>query len=134
MTKDQHHETHLVVCVWAFICLSVVAHSVAVQSTATADTPWTAEVKGKAGDKQPGPGKVSMVPSPGEQKKPVSVTLKAEDGAMIRYTLDGTTPTRTNGYLYCGLASVRPGMTLKALAFKSGMADSPVTEAVFAKK
>ena len=26
----------------------------------------------------------------------------------IRYTLDGTTPARTNGYVYCGAISVRP--------------------------
>jgi hypothetical protein len=51
-------------------------------------------------------------------------------GAWFRYTLDGTTPTRTRGYVYCGVISVRPGMTVTALAYKSGMADSeavPVT-------
>ncbi len=52
-------------------------------------------------------------------------------GAWFRYTLDGTTPTRTTGYLYCGVVSVRPGMTVKAVAFKSGMADSPVAEASY---
>jgi hypothetical protein len=49
-------------------------------------------------------------------------------GAWFRYTLDGTTPTRTNGLIYCGVVSARPGMTIKAIAYKSGMADSPVTE------
>jgi hypothetical protein len=49
-------------------------------------------------------------------------------GAWFRYTLDGTVPTRTCGYVYCGVVSFRPGMTLKAVAFKSGMADSPVAE------
>jgi hypothetical protein len=49
-------------------------------------------------------------------------------GAWFRCTLDGTLPTRTCGYVYCGVVSVRPGMTLTALAFKSGMADSPVAE------
>ena len=32
------------------------------------------------------------------------------------------------GYVYCGVISVRPGMTLKAVAYKSGMADSPVAQ------
>jgi CubicO group peptidase (beta-lactamase class C family) len=47
-------------------------------------------------------------------------------GAWFRYTLDGTEPTRTRGYVYCGVISVQPGTKLKAVAFKSGLADSPV--------
>ena len=50
----------------------------------------------------------------------------ATPGAWFRYTLDGTQPARTRGYIYCGVVSVRPGMTLKAVAYRSGMADSPV--------
>jgi hypothetical protein len=60
------------------------------------------------------------------------VTLSSSTpGAWFRYTLDGTQPTRTRGYIYCGVISLRPGMTLKAIAYKSGMADSPVAEAKF---
>ena len=55
----------------------------------------------------------------------------ATPGAWFRYTLDGTTPSRTRGYLYCGVISVRPETTVKAIAFKSGMADSPVIEATY---
>lgn len=63
------------------------------------------------------------------------VTLSSPTpGAWFRYTLDGTTPTRTRGYVYCGVISVRPGMTVKAVAYKSGMADSTVAEATFGKK
>ena len=51
--------------------------------------------------------------------------------AWFRYTLDGTTPTRTNGYVYCGTISVRPGMKVKAIAYKNGGTDSAVTEAVY---
>jgi hypothetical protein len=55
------------------------------------------------------------------------VTLSSStDGAWFRYTLDGTTPTPTRGYLYCGVISVRPGMTVKAIAFKDGMAPGEV--------
>jgi hypothetical protein len=58
-----------------------------------------------------------------------TITLKSSTlGAWFRYTLDGTTPTRTRGYVYCGKVSVQPGIHLKAIAYKSGMADSEVTE------
>jgi hypothetical protein len=33
--------------------------------------------------------------------------------------------------VYCGVVSMRPGMTLKAVAYKSGMADSPVAEVAY---
>jgi len=57
------------------------------------------------------------------------VTLSSStEGAWFRYTLDGTEPTRTRGYIYCGVVSMRPGMTLKAIAYKSGMADSGVAQ------
>jgi hypothetical protein len=60
-----------------------------------------------------------------EDVKPITLS-SATPGAWFRYTLDGTEPTRTRGYVYCGIVSLRPGMTLKAIAYKSGMADSPV--------
>ena len=53
----------------------------------------------------------------------------ATPGVWFRYTLDGTEPTRTNGYVYCGAISVQPGIQVKAVAYKSGMADSTVAEA-----
>ena len=52
----------------------------------------------------------------------------ATPGAFFRYTLDGTTPTRTTGYIYNGIISVQPGIQLKAVAYRSGLADSEVTE------
>jgi hypothetical protein len=59
------------------------------------------------------------------------VTLaSATPGAWFRYTLDGTPPARTNGYVYCGVISARPGMTVKAVAYQSGMADSDVAEMI----
>ncbi len=60
------------------------------------------------------------------------VTLSsATPGVWFRYTLDGTTPTRTNGYIYCGVISIRPGLTLKAVAYKNGLADSVVADATY---
>jgi hypothetical protein len=61
--------------------------------------------------------------------KTQAVTLRSQTpGAWFRYTLDGTVPTRTRGYVYCGIVNKPIGATLKAIAFKSGMADSTVTE------
>jgi hypothetical protein len=56
------------------------------------------------------------------------ITLQsATAGAWIRYTLDGAIPTRTSGYVYCGPIAVRPDLHLKAVAYRSGLADSEVT-------
>jgi len=71
-----------------------------------------------------------LSPAPMPLREVTAVTLKsATPGAWFRYTLDGTTPTRTNGYVYCGVISVRPGMMVRAIAFKSGMKDSAPIEA-----
>jgi len=74
-------------------------------------------------------GKPEFSPAPNAIGGVTPVTLSSSTpGAWFRYTLDGTTPTRTSGYIYCGVISVRPGMTVKAVAYKSGMADSSVAE------
>src|SRR6202000_3144208 len=58
-----------------------------------------------------------------------TITLSSSTpGAWFRYTLDGTTPTRTRGYVSCGVISIQPGIQPKAIAYKSGFADSEVTE------
>ena len=63
---------------------------------------------------------------------PTQITLSsATPGAWFRYTLDGTPPSHTTGYAYCGVITVRPGMTVKAVAFKNGTADSSVSEATY---
>jgi hypothetical protein len=49
-------------------------------------------------------------------------------GASIRYTTDGSTPSATQGTLYSGAVTLPVGtITLKAMAYKSGWIDSPVT-------
>ena len=61
--------------------------------------------------------------------KASTVTLTSKTpGAWFRYTLDGTTPTRTRGYVYCGVITRPAGGTLKAVAYRSGMADSAVAD------
>jgi hypothetical protein len=68
----------------------------------------------------------------GAIKEPTQIQLTSTTAdTLFRYTLDGTVPSRSCGYVYAGAISVRPGMTVKAVAFKSGMADSPVAEATY---
>ena len=77
-------------------------------------------------------GRPQFSPSARAIKDVTPVTLSsATPGAWFRYTLDGTQPTRTNGYVYCGVISVRPGMTLKAVAYKNGLGDSVVADATY---
>jgi len=76
--------------------------------------------------------KPTFSPGPMAIKKVTQLELSSTTpSTLFRYTLDGTTPTRNRGYVYCGIISVLPGMTVKAVAIKSGMADSPVAEATY---
>ena len=77
-------------------------------------------------------GRPEFSTAPAPSKDITAVKLKSSTpGAWFRYTLDGTTPARSNGYIYCGVISARPGMTIKAIAYKSGMADSPAAEITY---
>ena len=63
----------------------------------------------------------------------LSATLScATDGAEIRYTLDGTEPT-TSSALYASSLTLTETTTVKARAFKSGMAGSAVASATYTK-
>src|SRR3989442_9323806 len=70
-------------------------------------------------------------PPAGTYAQSQSVTLDdTTTGAAIYYTTDGSTPT-TSSTLYTGAISVRQSTTLKAMAVKSGMADSLVAAATY---
>lgn len=69
-------------------------------------------------------------PGGGAYASAQSVTISsATSGALIRYTTDGSTPTPGTGTPYGGAVSVAGTTTLKAIAYKSGLADSTVTTA-----
>jgi len=63
--------------------------------------------------------------SPGNQPGKLTLT-STTPGAWFRYTIDGTAPTRTNGYIYCGVITLKPTDTLKVISYKTGLADSPI--------
>ncbi|MCR5658685.1 MAG: chitobiase/beta-hexosaminidase C-terminal domain-containing protein [Bacteroidales bacterium] len=55
----------------------------------------------------------------------VTITCSTE-GASIRYTTDGTTPTSSTGTVYNGTFTVSNLTTVKAIAYKTGYADSEI--------
>jgi hypothetical protein len=74
----------------------------------------------------------TLSPAPSAITAPTTVTLSsATPDAWIRYTLDGSTPTRERGLVYLAPITVRPGQTLRAVAYRSGLADSSLTIGVF---
>lgn len=61
-----------------------------------------------------------------------AVTLSsATAGATIRYTTDGSTPTDTHGTIYTGPITVSATGTVKAVAYKTGLATSNVAVATY---
>jgi hypothetical protein len=71
---------------------------------------------------------VAATPAPGLYTGSVQVSLvTGTSGASIRYTTDGSTPTATTGTLYSGPFTLSSSATVRALAYKSGSADSAVT-------
>jgi len=56
------------------------------------------------------------------------ITLKNSEGAVTYYTLDGTTPSKDNGYKYDKPFSVAGKATLRFRTYKSGYKSSKVTK------
>ncbi|MGF7033983.1 beta-glucosidase [Paenibacillus mucilaginosus] len=69
-------------------------------------------------------------PGPGSYTAPQQVVLTtATEGAVLYYTLDGSTPSAAAGTEYKHAITVPVGTTtVKAIAVKEGMADSPAVE------
>jgi len=55
----------------------------------------------------------------------------ATAGAAIRYTLNGTNPSSVSGALYSAPITLSASVTIKAIAYKSGMLDSAVASAIY---
>ena len=65
----------------------------------------------------------------------VSVTITAAtEGAEIRYTLDGSTPSATNGTVYAGPVTLTATTTIAAIATKKDMRDSEIATATYTLK
>ena len=74
----------------------------------------------------------AFTPAPGSYSSAQIVTItSATSGATIRYTTDGTTPSETVGTVYSTPVNISNNCTLKAIAYETGMTDSPVTSALY---
>lgn len=66
-----------------------------------------------------------LTPAPGSYTSAQSIGLSTTtEGASIRYTTDGSTPSATNGTLYATPVVIASTATLKAIAYASGMNNS----------
>lgn len=59
------------------------------------------------------------------------IQITSEEGATIRYTLDGTTPTDEIGLIYSSPIGLSSTTTLRAVAYKEGSLISGVTTAIY---
>ena len=69
-------------------------------------------------------------PPPGSYTQPVTISTTTP-GATIRYTLNGSTPTETNGTVYTGAISLTAATTIRAIAYESGYSDSAVSSGTY---
>ena len=71
-------------------------------------------------------------PAPGTYTTAQTVTITtATAGATIHYTTDNTNPSTTAGNTYSAGFSVGATTTVKAIAFKTGMTNSPIVSALY---
>ncbi len=105
----------------------------------TADQRGTARPRGAAVDI----GAFELVPSVaaatpvvgplgGTYQSSVQVTISSSSPrATVRYTLDGTTPTATNGATYAGPLTLTTSATVRAIAVGGGWLESPVASVAY---
>jgi uncharacterized repeat protein (TIGR03806 family) len=86
---------------------------------------WIASLPGPAVLPPP-----EISPRGGNFSAPVTVNLKSEPGASIRYTLDGSVPT-TSDLLYEKPLQLSGPTILRAKAFKSGLTKSITVQEIF---
>lgn len=73
-------------------------------------------------------GDVELSPERGFYSAPISVTLTADAGASIRYTLDGTTPSASHGAVYSAPIPISETTVLRAIGVRNGWTSpQPVT-------
>ncbi len=67
-------------------------------------------------------------PAAGTYAKAVAITIKsATEGAVIKYTLDGTVPSAVNGTVYNAPFNLSKTAAIKAIAMRFGMTDSEIS-------
>jgi len=61
----------------------------------------------------------------------VSISTPVPSDATVRYTIDGSVPSPTNGIIYSGPVSITQTTTLQAIAYKAGWTNSTVASAQY---
>jgi len=80
-----------------------------------------------SGDYKIKPAVITYTPAPGNYTTIQSVVLgSTTPGVTIKYTLDGSVPSRTNGITYTAAITLSTDVSLKAFAYKTGMEDGDV--------
>jgi uncharacterized protein (DUF1800 family) len=89
--------------------------------------PLLAQAKGNGAVAAP-----AFAPAPGKHTAPIDVTLTtATAGATIYYTTDGSSPSRKTSPVYKGPIHLTATTTVKAFAYKKGLAASAITSGVY---
>lgn len=71
-------------------------------------------------------------PPEGRYSLPISITItSAAENAAIKYTLDGSPPSPSNGIDYTGPVPIVASMTIKAVAVKTGTSVSDISTASY---
>lgn len=69
----------------------------------------------------------TLSPAPTGLRAPIRLTIESPTpDSWVRYTLNGTDPTPTSGLLYTEPVMLRPGSSVRAVAFQNGFAPSTV--------
>lgn len=77
-------------------------------------------------------GNPELSPAPGSFTTNQNITLSSENGAYIRYTIDGTLPAKDSGLIYSAPVELSSGtVTIKAIAYKDDYLDSDVVSGVY---
>ncbi len=101
-------------------------------SGTTADLPIIVDVVGYFSDPAIEATRVAppaFNPPPGSYSgEQVLDLVTSTPGVTIRYTTDGSTPTATTGTVYTGQITLTGSTTVRAIAVKSGLANSPVVQ------
>jgi len=92
---------------------------------------WEFEVYGQTAPLPPKAASPTFTPAPGAYTAAQSVTIAtATAGATIKYTTDGTMPTASSP-TYTGPINLATNTTIRAIAIKTGMADSDAATAAY---
>lgn len=67
----------------------------------------------------------------GTYNDPINLSISSSDGSFIKYTLDGSTPSINNGFVYDSDIYISETTTVKAVCLKDNYAYSNVVERVY---